>query len=264
MYRVLLLNGDPVGLKAMEILLRQARYQVESALSGHLGMELLPEFDPNALLVDLVLQDMSGLDLLRSLRSTKNQCRCILITRFGHNRDREEAVRLGAVDCIEQPLSPELLLTVVYNAVTGDAEGVVSAESYALARWADIVVRSIRAPRDIPTLDAWSREVAVSKGGIRNWCHTAKLSPRRSLQFARILRAVMMQKGSGGAAEDLLDIVDRRTLVKLTQLAGGTSASLPGDVEQFLRRQNIIDNVRAIRTIRAALRLDAHECGPLP
>jgi hypothetical protein len=89
----------------------------------------------------------------------------------------------------------------------------------------------------------------------------------------RLLRAVIRQQGSSLAAEDLLDIVDRRTLAKLLKLAGGTNTDLPKSVAQFLDRQQIIQSAKAIMAVKAALslndevrvtdtwmsRLDAHE-----
>ena len=71
----------------------------------------------------------------------------------------------------------------------------------------------------------------------------------------RILRAVIRQQNSSLAAEDLLDIVDRRTLIKLLKLGGGTSTDLPKGIVQFLERQQIIRNSKAVAAIRAALYL---------
>jgi CheY-like chemotaxis protein len=220
-------------------------------------LHLLSDFDPDVVVIDLLLKDMSGLDALRAAREAGHRSRCILITRFGHDQDREEAMRLGAFDCIEQPLSPGLILAVVHSAASGHTEGSVREESHALARWADVVVRGVRSPRDMPTLHEWGRAVAVSKGGLRNWCYTAGVSPRLSLQFTRILRAVLKQQtsSSSSAPEDLLDIVDRRTLTKLLTRAGGTPSTLPATVAQFLERQRLIENHKAVATVRAALQL---------
>jgi DNA-binding response OmpR family regulator len=245
----------------METLLRRAHYLAKGVLTGRDALALLGSFDPLVVLVDLALPDMSGLDVLRAGRQTEKHRAFVLIARFGHEDDRAEAIRLGAFDCIEQPLSPELILTVVHNAATGQARTDEPHESHALARWADVVVRAIGAPRDLPTLQDWSRVVAVSKGGIRNWCYTARLSPRLSLQFTRVLRAVARHAGFHAAPEDLLDIVDRRTLAKVMRSAGGTATSLPRSVEQFLEHQRIIDNTKAIRVVRAALQLD-RRAGP--
>ena len=259
MHRILLLDGDVVSLRAMQLVLQRASYEVTCSQNALSGLTLLPQFKPDVVVIDLHLLDGSGLGVLRVLRQRETPPPCILITRFGHDQDRDEAMRLGAVDCIEQPLTPGLLLAAVHNAESGGTDGQErgrSEESHALTRWADVIVRGVRSPKDMPTLRDWGRTVAVSKGGIRNWCYTARLSPRRSLQFMRVLRAVIRQQNSSLGAEDLLDIVDRRTIAKLLTLAGGTSTDLPKGVVQFLDRQQIIQNARAVASVRAALCLD--------
>jgi len=256
MRRVLLLDGDLPSLNAMQVVLERADYEVACSVNAVSGIALLPQFKPDVIVIDLHLPDTSGLEVLRRLLQREPRPRCVLITRFGHDRDRDEAMRLGAFDCIEQPLTPGLLIAVVHNAASSDDASLRRDRleaSHAIARWTDVVVRGVRSPRDMPTLNEWGRAVAVSKGGIRNWCYTADLSPRRSLQFMRVLRAVVKQKGSSTTPEDLLDIVDRRTLAKLLALAGGTSKQLPKTVDQFLDCQQILSNAKAVAAVRAAL-----------
>ena len=265
MDRILVLDGDIVSVKAMQLVLQRAGYEVAWAQNAVTGLSLLSQFRPDVVFIDLKLPEKSGLEVLRLIRQCDATPRCILIMRFGHKEDRDEAMTAGAFDCIEQPMTATLLLAVVHNAVSrrgGEEERVASGESHAMARWADVVVRAIHSPKDMPTLQEWGRAVAVSKGGLRNWCYTARLSPRHSLQFMRILRAVIRQQSSSLAAEDLLDIVDRRTLTKLLKLAGGTSTALPNGVVQFLARQQIIQNTKAVASVRAALCLDGKGGGP--
>jgi two-component system chemotaxis response regulator CheY len=241
----------------MQHVLERASYEVAGSVNAVSGMAILAPFKPDVVVIDLHLSDTSGLELLRWVRQREPRSRCIFITRFGHDWDRDEAIRLGAFDCIEQPLTPGLLVAVVHSAESRGAavpERDGSEASHALARWTDVVVRGVRSPKDMRTLNDWGRAVAVSKGGIRNWCYTACLSPRRSLQFMRVLRAVIKQYGSTSSAEDLLDIVDRRTLAKLLTLAGGTSKELPTNVDHFLDRQQILQNTKAMASVRAALR----------
>lgn len=256
MYRILLLDADVVSSKAMQLVLQKAHYEVASCQTAISGLELLPVFKPDVVVIDLHQPGMAAINMLRSLQNYKAPPLCILINRFGHDDDRAEAIKVGAFDCVDHPLTPELLLAVVRKALAGQAPGtssVTSDQSHALTRWADVVLRGVRSPHDMTTLNEWGRWVGVSKGGLRNWCYTARLSSRHSLQFMRLLRAVIRQQHAALAPEDLLDVVDRRTIAKLLRLAGGTTTALPKDVEQFLDKQQIIHNARAIAAVRAAL-----------
>jgi hypothetical protein len=90
---------------------------------------------------------------------------------------------------------------------------------------------------------------------LRNWCRTAGISPRRALVFARLLRAVLLADGGRHRPENLLDIVDRRTLTGLLKMGGfDPEEDLPGDVETFLERQTLVRDLESIVAIRRVLR----------
>lgn len=262
---VLLLHGDAASLAAMQAVLENAQYHVAGSQHGRAAQLLLSANRPACVVVDLHLSDMSGLDVLRNLKQDSGCPPCILITRTGDSANRDEAMRLGALECIEQPFSVGLFLAVVHKATSVNLvpsvviDHVPAQESYALTRWAQAIVRGALAPRDMPTLQEWGRLVALSKGCLRNWCYTAGLPPRRSLQFMRVLRAVLAQQTWKLAPEDVLDIVDRRTMAKLLILSGGTKTALPGSVTLYLDNQRLILDGRAIAAVRTALSALTHQ-----
>src|SRR4029078_5150868 len=112
--------------------------------------------------------------------------------------------------------------------VAADADSSSESESHAAARLARAVVRAIDAPRDPKTLAAWGRAAAAAPGTLANWCRTAGLGPRAPLALARVLRAVLWRKMHGRRPEDLLDVVDRRTLVGLLKLGSPSPAPASG------------------------------------
>jgi DNA-binding response OmpR family regulator len=236
----------------------QAHHQVSVAQTGREALRLAEQFKPAVAFIDLELPDMSGTELIRALRPWRTPISCILVTRFGDHESKAEAILAGAYDCLSTPVTGSVLLSAVDAALTkeqtrtsGDAG--VEAEHHSLSRWAAVVVRGVRAPRDFRTLPEFGRAVGVSSGAFRNWCRTANLRGRDSLRFTRVLRAVILQSITKHAPEDLLNIVDRRTLAKLMIAAGGTCSCLPPNVLEFLERQRFIDNPAAIAAVRAAL-----------
>lgn len=129
----------------------------------------------------------------------------------------------------------------------------IGVTAHAVRRWARVVLQVVHLESDPRTLAEWGRSVGVSAGTIRNWCRTARLSPRRSLQFSRVLRAVVRQHHLDAVPEDLLDITDLRTLTKVLALSGPDRMHLPRTVTDFLREQQFIDHPRAIAEIATAL-----------
>ncbi len=71
--------------------------------------------------------------------------------------------------------------------------------------------------------------------------------------LARVLRAIRLSKRVPSAAEDVLDIVDRRTLAKILTAAGGTAEGLPADENLFLVNQTFVPDHRAIEAVRNQL-----------
>lgn len=130
--------------------------------------------------------------------------------------------------------------------------------SHAAVRWARMVVQGVNAQFDPQSLHRWSREIGISYGALRNWCRTAHLSAKHSLSFTRLLRAVILRQTDGRRFEDILDVVDLRTLRKLLTRGGLDTCDTPaGDVGEaiarFLSMQRLIVDTEALTAVRALL-----------
>jgi ActR/RegA family two-component response regulator len=261
MTSVLVIDDDQSTVATFTCMLRLAGFEASGVTDGREGLNLAVRSNPDVAIVDLNLGDMSGLDVIRELKQRQSPTHCIVMSGYASIDTAVKAMRLGADDVVEKPLSDSDLVDVVNRvlscgAARASASGLLPVpEAHAAARWADAVVRALDSPRDPKTLAAWARHIGVSYGALRNWCSTAQSSPKRSLSFTRVLRAVA-RKGSDSATRpaDLLDIVDRRTLKKLLRLGSVTrrqSETLPLDVDEFLREQNWIDSDQALARVRA-------------
>jgi ActR/RegA family two-component response regulator len=257
--RILLIDDDGVASEALVRLFMLDGYEVARAHNGRDGLRRASDFDPDVAVIDLRLPDMSGLDVLRQMRDRHPWTACVMVTGFGTCSSAVEAIRLGACDFLEKPVDPDHMLRLVRKAISGRAHSfdaevhLQPTEAHSLKRWATVVVRAVGAPTDPRTLQEWGRAVGASPGAIRNWCRTARLSARRSLLLTRVLRAVVRQHDTMAPPEDLLNIVDRRTLVKLIAASGGHHGRLPASTSEFLQRQHLIDNMAAVNELRGAL-----------
>lgn len=276
MAQLLLIDDDPGTLEGFGLVLRAAGYGVLSAPSGTQGLSVLQEQPVDLVLTDLRLPDMSGLEILRQARAQHRPVPCVIITGFGNARDAVTAMRLGAVDFLEKPVFEDGLLRAVRSSLSDGApeppepadpfelesvdDGMEEHEAHAAARWARVLLPVLDSPKDPRTISGWSRLAFVSPGALRNWCRMAGISPRRSLVFARLLRAVFLGHGGRHKPENLLDVVDRRTLVGLLRLAGlNPQHEFPQDVDVFLHRQTLIRDPDALFEIRRALAARARE-----
>jgi ActR/RegA family two-component response regulator len=255
MHRTVVIDSNLDLLKRSACLFRAAEFDVATAETGQSGIAVAAAHEPHALIVNLKLPDISGVDVAHAVRLARPTS-CIVVTGVHRCHDAVRAMRGGADYCIEKAADSKLLLRIIKPMlfqspdVRCDFDSVVA---HSLKRWADVLVSSIESPTDLRTLEEWGRFVGVSVGGLRNWCRTASLPARRSLLLARVLRAVIMQQRTTLPPDGLLNIVDRRTLGKLLAQSGGTDGQLPTSLEEFLERQRLIEQPKAIAVLRATL-----------
>src|SRR5262245_52434711 len=122
---------------------------------------------------------------------------------------------------------------------------------HAADRWAHAITRAIQSDADPRTLAAWARAAGAGVGTIRAWCRAAGVSPRSSLYFCRMVRALVLSKSEGWQLHNLLDIVDERTLKGFLARCGVTSP--PGTIEAFFAAQPLIADSRNVEAVRRAL-----------
>lgn len=122
--------------------------------------------------------------------------------------------------------------------------------SYACARWAAAVLTVIEAPEDPTTMVKWSRLVGASVSTLGTWCRSARVSPRRSLEFGRMWRALRLTDGVLAELLDVMDIVEPRTLQRMMRRCGmvGNLNSSTARITptEFLQMQTVILNPKAI------------------
>jgi ActR/RegA family two-component response regulator len=272
MSRILVVDDDIGTLETFSSLLQLDGHAVATSATGAAAAVTAEAFRPDIALVDLQLPDVSGLKVIEQLLHLHPGVACVLVTGYGTYEHAIEAVKCGAVALAAKPLFGDQLLSVVRDVAQGltisrhhawaeraqrhepSTHEACEPQLHSVARWARLVMAVLDSPSDPRTLTEWGRVAAVSTGGLRNWCRTASLSARASLLFARVLRAVWLSRAGTNRAEDLLDIIDRRTLVKMLDAAGGGDARLPGTVDDFLEQQEFIRDPRALESVRIELR----------
>ncbi|MDR1546406.1 MAG: sigma 54-interacting transcriptional regulator [Deltaproteobacteria bacterium] len=108
---------DDLSLREfMETLLRNSGHQVTLAENGQAGLELALAEDYDLIISDIRMPQLSGLEVLTSLRTSK-QTTFLLISAYANEETAVEAMRRGAYDFIPKPFKPADLLAVVDSAL---------------------------------------------------------------------------------------------------------------------------------------------------
>ncbi|HUO09382.1 MAG TPA: response regulator [Phycisphaerae bacterium] len=90
-------------------------YTVREAGGGAEGLEAIRESVPDVVLLDLSMPPPQGMDVLRAIRQSAmpRKPAVIILTAYGSVKLAVEAMKLGALDFLEKPASPEVLLETV-------------------------------------------------------------------------------------------------------------------------------------------------------
>jgi two-component system phosphate regulon response regulator PhoB len=112
---ILIVEDEPDLVRALEYNFRQAGFQVTSAATAAEGLRMARTIHPDAMLLDLMLPDGSGLDVCRALKSegATKDIAILLVTARAEEIDRVVGFEIGADDYVVKPFSNrELVLRV--------------------------------------------------------------------------------------------------------------------------------------------------------
>ncbi len=114
---VILLVEDELAISNfISTILTHNDYQVLKAESGKEAIRLTAANSPDLILLDLGLPDMDGIQVLKSIRDWSN-IPIIVVSARGHEREKVEALDLGADDYITKPFGTSELLARIRTAV---------------------------------------------------------------------------------------------------------------------------------------------------
>ena len=95
--RLLLVEDDRFLRRACEVSLKQRGFAVTSAVDGEEGLRLARSERPDLILLDMLMPKLSGLDVLKALRSdpTTRGLRVLVLSNSSREQDVQEVTRLG-------------------------------------------------------------------------------------------------------------------------------------------------------------------------
>ena len=107
--RVLVVDDEPQILRALQMSLRGAGYEVETATTGAQALTAAAVNPPDAVILDLVLPDTRGTEVCRELR-TWTSAPVIVLSVVGDEAEKVAALDAGADDYVTKPFSVDELL----------------------------------------------------------------------------------------------------------------------------------------------------------
>ncbi len=104
MTSVLVIEDEPATRQVLTDLLTHLGYDTSSAESGARGLEMMASAEPDLVVLDLGLPDVSGLEVLRELR-TWSEAPVLVVSGSTQHRRKAEALDAGADDFLDKPFN---------------------------------------------------------------------------------------------------------------------------------------------------------------
>lgn len=111
--RVLVVDDEEPVRAAVGRMLELNGFSVSFATNREQALALATSLKPEQAVIDLMLGDTSGLDLITEFRKLVPHTRIVLMTGFGSVSTAVKAIRLGAADYLLKPIDPDELLTAL-------------------------------------------------------------------------------------------------------------------------------------------------------
>ncbi len=116
MKRILLIDDDQAFLRPLELILRRAGYEVQTANNGTVGLRLFRQESADLVITDLIMPEKEGLETIMALRQIQPDLKIIAMSGGGRVQAGDYLVvaeQLGATRILGKPFTREELLEMV-------------------------------------------------------------------------------------------------------------------------------------------------------
>jgi len=192
--KVLIVDDEERILQSIAGVLEDEGFRVTTARSGEEAIGIFQQEGPDVTLLDIWMPGMDGIEVLKRLKWIAPDCQVIMISGHATISTAMTAVKLGAFDFIEKPLSLDLLLMTIRRAIdhqnelltVRQSEEIVT-EEFSLRE--EIILKEITRELTVPPLSSFRETTLLSKG-------TSKRK-KTSLFLQRTLKRSMVLYGTG-------------------------------------------------------------------
>lgn len=121
--RILIVDDEPNVRLVFRTALEESGYLIAEAADGASALEALGQDAYDLLLLDLLMPNLDGLEVLRRLSDDGHLVPTVIVTAHGTVPDAVRAMKLGAIDFVSKPITPDGLRDVVSEVLHRHAPG---------------------------------------------------------------------------------------------------------------------------------------------
>ena len=114
---IMVIDDEEVVLESCRRILTRTGYAVETAVDSREGLKKVLDQSYNVVIVDLMMPDVNGMEILKAVKEQCPETEVIMITGYSTVQNAVEAMKLGATDYVPKPFNPNELDVVVEKAL---------------------------------------------------------------------------------------------------------------------------------------------------
>ena len=115
--KVLVVDDEEVVCKSVKKILTKKDLEVDTALSASEALDMMSKEDYWVVITDLMMPKITGMQLLKKIKTKKPHTAVIMITGYATIRTAVQAIKLGAFDYVPKPFTPQELTSVTLRAM---------------------------------------------------------------------------------------------------------------------------------------------------
>ena len=132
-FRVLLVDDETDFVQALAERLKMRDLPADTVYDGEEALSFVEGQEPDVMVLDLKMPGIDGMEVLRQVKKSYPNIQVIILTGHGTEKDEEEARRLGAFDYLKKPVSLDVLIKKMKQAVKQKMEDAMVAATFAEA-----------------------------------------------------------------------------------------------------------------------------------
>ena len=211
--RILIIEDDRRMSRSIELILKRAGLEYETAGTGEDGIEFARICDYDAILLDLALPGLDGYEVLRCLRGARIATPVIILTGNKKTEAKVLGLGLGADDYVTKPFQSTELLARVYALVrrsNGQAQSTIKTGSMSI----DLAAR---------TVEVSGNRVALTG---KEYGILEMLSLRKGMTLTKEMFATHLYSGRGEPQLTIIDVFICKLRKKLSAAGSGASGCI--------------------------------------
>lgn len=114
---ILIVDDEPSIRQSLSGILSDEGFEVITASNGYEALKIIDAESPDLVLLDIWMQGIDGIETLKEIKKDHPSTQVIIITGHGNIETAIKAIKLGAYDLIEKPLSIDKVIVAINNAL---------------------------------------------------------------------------------------------------------------------------------------------------